>query len=122
MPRLRGEGCDMRGQIGSFLPGTLWIERGDIADFAALERFHYRKGRPATWAGIWVVRYDDSRDRQSIKKTPSPRPSPQYRRGRVVAVAVLSYPCLSSAARDAALGIVGMTGRDKAGFVNGNVR
>ena len=111
----------MRGHIGSFLPGKLWIERGTVADFAALERFHYRKGRPATWAGVWVVRYDDSQNR-SISQTPSPRPSPEYGRARAVAVAVLSYPGLNSAARDAALELEHVPPGERISFVNRNVR
>jgi GNAT superfamily N-acetyltransferase len=96
----------MRGRIDSFLPGKLWIERGAVADFAALERFHYRNGRPATWAGVWVVRYR----------------GPAATDHRPVAVAVLSYPCLNSAARDAALNLAHLPARDKIPFVNQNVR
>ena len=84
-----------------------------------MERFHYRKGRPATWASVWIVNYFDLEQRPFM---PSPRPSPEYRRGRVVAVAVLSYPCLNSAARDAALGLSHLAPRDKIAFVNENVR
>ena len=43
--------------LSSFLPGRFIVEAGVAADYSALERFHYRPRRPATWAGVWVVRY-----------------------------------------------------------------
>lgn len=44
-------------RLESFLPGDLILSRGTPRDYAALERFHYLPGRPATWAGVWTVRY-----------------------------------------------------------------
>ena len=103
----------MRGLlIGSFLPGVLSVGRGTPQDYRGLERFHYRAKSPATWAGVWVVRY-----RERDEGTEARRHD-----GRVVAVAVLSYPTVNSGARDRALEIGGWTPRRKLSFVNEHVR
>ncbi|HYE21032.1 MAG TPA: hypothetical protein VEA69_21475 [Tepidisphaeraceae bacterium] len=88
----------------TYLPGHFELARGTPADYFALERFHYRAGRPATWAGVWVVRHVDGGAR------------------RVVAVGVLSYPCVAGAARDRALGLERIGARERLRFVNANVR
>ena len=114
----------MRGAIDSFLPGRLYVDRGTIQDFRELERFHYRNRRPATWAGIWVVRY------LPLPSGPSGEGWGEGRRNepsshaklRVVAVAVLSYPCLNSSARDDALNLHALARDDKTPFLNANVR
>src|SRR3954464_9386701 len=87
-------------RLESFLPGELVLARGTPRDYAQLERFHYLPGRPATWAGVWVVRYA----------------------GRLAAVAVLSYPTVNSGARDRALGMVGWPVARKLALVNRDVR
>jgi GNAT superfamily N-acetyltransferase len=97
----------------------LWMGRGTIRDFAELERFHYRKGRPATWAGIWVVRYFDRG--RLFPGRPSSQPSPGGT-GRAIAVAVLSYPCLNSAARDDALNLHHLPRDEKTAFLNTHLR
>jgi len=89
----------------TFLPGRFRITRGQRADYLALERFHYRRARPATWAGIWVVRY---------------RPTPSDE--RVVAVGVLSFPCVNCDARDKALGIGHLPRPERLRLVNEQVR
>ena len=91
--------------IPSFLPGELCLRRGMAADYRALERFHYRAKGPATWAGVWVVQYEDGACAS-----------------RTVAVAVLSYPTVNSAARDCALGMACWSPRRKLTFVNQHVR
>jgi GNAT superfamily N-acetyltransferase len=121
-------------RLESFLPGHLVLGRGTPGDYAALERFHYRPGRPATWAGVWVVRYSEesggmdkrtrlpvafARDGDDHGQTSLPMPSEA---GRLVAVAVLSYPTINSAARDAALGMTGWPAARKLARVNRDVR
>jgi len=123
--------------LETFLPGQLLLTRGTVHDYRALERFHYRAKRPATWAGVWVVRYEErpmslwhghpgrcesceSSNNEGLSTT-----AHLARAGRachVVAVAVLSYPTVNSAARDRALGLANVAPRRKLAFVNGNVR
>jgi GNAT superfamily N-acetyltransferase len=86
--------------IPSFLPGALALAPGTPQDYLALARFHYLPGRPATWAGVWAVRYD----------------------ARLIAVAVLSYPTVNSAARDRALRLDDWPAARKLAFVNRHVR
>jgi GNAT superfamily N-acetyltransferase len=71
---------------GEFWRRRLLLQRGTCRDYRALARFHYAPGDPATWTEIWRCLY---RARGS--------------EDRVVAVAVLSYPTLQSAARDLVL-------------------
>jgi hypothetical protein len=91
--------------IPSILPGRLYLDRGAPQDYRALERFHYRPRRPATWAAVWVVRYED--------------PGAEH---RVVGVAVLSYPTVNSTSRDRALHLTTWPARKKLAFVNRHVR
>ena len=125
----------MTTTLETFLPGQLLLARGTVHDYRALERFHYRSKRPATWAGVWVVRYEDRptwhghpRPCESCdipKNEVLPTPAPLTRAGspcHVVAVAVLSYPTVNSAARDRALNLTHVAPRRKLDFVNRNVR
>lgn len=90
-----------------FLPGTLVIERGVPRDYRALERFHYAGKRPATWAGVWVVRYQDDAGRAA----------------RIVAVGVLSYPYPRCLPRERFLGLPPPRAfTDHVPFLNANVR
>jgi hypothetical protein len=66
------------------------IEEGDIADYDALSRFHYRAGRPATIARVW----------RAVARAGGACGA----RGDLIGVVVLSHPGLNNAARDAALG------------------
>jgi GNAT superfamily N-acetyltransferase len=59
-------------ELPAFLPGRLAFARGTPADYRALERFHYCGKRPATWAGIWVVRYQEPLARRITGETPVP--------------------------------------------------
>src|SRR4051794_12321167 len=45
--------------LSAIVPGTFCIERGTSADYAKLAHLHYAPGKPATWAGVWRVRYCD---------------------------------------------------------------
>jgi ribosomal protein S18 acetylase RimI-like enzyme len=76
----------MNHAIADWLPGTLSIERGTRRDYLELERFHYVAKRPAVWAGVWRVLYE---------QPDKPK--------RVVAVGVLTYPVPSCLARERAL-------------------
>jgi len=87
------------------LPGQIVLERGTRADYRALERFHYRRGSPATFADVWVARH--------------------RRSGRcdvLAAAAVLSYPALGVAARAAVMGLAHLDARSRAAAINAGVR
>lgn len=45
--------------LPDFLPGRFALARGRPSDYFALEHFHYLPKRPATYADVWVVRYDE---------------------------------------------------------------
>jgi GNAT superfamily N-acetyltransferase len=122
-------------RLESFLPGDLVVSRGTSRDYAELARFHYLPGRPATWAGVWVVRYVEgdrpggigkrtrlpvgfARDGRDHGQTSLPMPPGS----RLAAVAVLSYPTVNSAARDRALGMVGWPAARKLALANRDVR
>lgn len=75
---------------------------GRRRDYVALERFHYRRGSPATFAAVWTIRH-----------IPWPQP---------IAVAVLSYPTLCLHVRNRVLGLAGMDPADRFRFVNRHVR
>jgi ABC-type ATPase with predicted acetyltransferase domain len=92
--------------LKSFIPGRLILCRGTWRDYLSLERFHYRARRPATVAGVWVVRHI----------------SPRGKTGRTVAAAVLSYPTISCVARDQALGLHVLPSRQRIRFVNAHIR
>ncbi len=85
----------------AILPGT-------SRDYDALSRFHYRAGRPATFAAVYVVRH-----------TP-----PAYTRlpPQLAAVAVLSWPTLSLHVREQILGLSAMPPSDRHRWLNTNLR
>jgi GNAT superfamily N-acetyltransferase len=101
--------------IPTFLPGRFEIGRGEIADYASLERFHYRAGRPATWARICSIHYHPPASRGAEKPNPwsgvstdcnRPRPAApdvnargHFAGAALAAVGVLSYPVPSCLAR-----------------------
>jgi GNAT superfamily N-acetyltransferase len=121
-------------QLNSILPGQLLLTRGTPRDYRALERFHYRPKRPATWAGVWTIHYHEPPTRVGTSGGADilvchratgwgySCPPRSRENARLVAVAVLSYPTVNSIARDRALGIGGWTPRRKLNFVNQNVR
>ncbi len=87
-----------------FLPGSLTLQRGDRADFAALKVHHYRDKSPATFAAIHVARYADRHG------------------ARPVGVVVLSWPTLACADRERALRLDRLSPRDRRSWVNANLR
>jgi len=95
----------MSHALPTFLPGTFDVSRGIPADYRALESFHYLPRRPATWAGVWVVRF-----------TPDPGVS------RLVAVGVLSWPVPTSVAREAFFHLRGRSYRERLQFANRHLR
>jgi ribosomal protein S18 acetylase RimI-like enzyme len=115
--------------VDTFLPGRLTLAPGTPRDYAALERFHYLPARPATWAAVWTVRYTadlvgcalahglEDATRTCAKAHPTQPDAP-----RLVAVAVLSYPTLNSAARDRALGLLALPPKRKLALVNRHIR
>lgn len=90
----------------SLLPGRIWIERGHGRDYALLDRFHYRAARPASFAGVWVVRYQPKSDRAAS----------------VIAAAVLSWPTLACRMREQALSLEKLPPSARHDFVNQHVR
>ena len=91
------------------LPGQIAIERGTIADYRALEHFHYAPGHPATWAGIWRVAF-------------KPKSASQNPKSRIVAVGVLSYPTPANRIRERHLNLTGPRYGSKLAFVNRHLR
>ena len=113
------------------LPGVLVIGRGMAADYRLLEQFHYARGRPATWAGVWRAEYRDRRwaiaEWRSGDGVPTARLNHRAshigsRPSRVVGVAVLSWPTLSCRPRERVLGLRAGTTPGDVDFVNANVR
>ena len=92
----------------TWLPGTLRIARGSIADYATLQRFHYLGGRPATWADVRVARYAPPED-------PSAR-------AQLAAVAVLSWPVPCMRGRETFFGTRGWAYGRRLRWANRNVR
>jgi GNAT superfamily N-acetyltransferase len=114
---------------GDFLPGTLSIERGTPKDYESLSRFHYIAGRPGTWAGVWVARYDEERDKGQGGKgqgeelnVSSFSLQPSAFSSRVVAIAVLSWSPLGCTARTTALNLGCFDKKERASWLNKNVR
>ena len=108
--------------LQTFLPGQLQIALGAPRDYAALERFHYLPARPATWAGVWTVRYAPIVVQASRLPYGRAGETPAPQEDRLVAVAVLSYPTINSAARDRALGLLSLSPKRKLALVNRHVR
>ena len=94
-------------RLPDFLPGCLVLARGGARDYHALAAFHYAAGPPATWAGVWVVRYCD--------------PNALARPPRTVAVGVLSYPVPSCRPRERWFGLAGSRDQNLR-FANASLR
>ncbi|MGD9689338.1 MAG: hypothetical protein AB7Q91_04110 [Phycisphaerales bacterium] len=76
-------------------PGARWtIERGCMADYRALARFHYRAGDPAPGSRVWVCRRAPNGAARADPRAASP--------GEIVGVLVVSRPVLNGPWRDAA--------------------
>ncbi len=132
--------------LPDFLPGRFALSRGRPSDYFALEHFHYLPKRPATYANVWVVRYenDDSLSREapplhgvvrgaalhfgdhdamdSRWRCASRLDTASDTTSRVVAVGVLSFPTLRSTPRERTLGLRDRTARERITFVNAHVR
>lgn len=107
----------MGGDFG-FLGGEVRIERGTVGDYRELERFHYARGRPATWAGIWRVVFGVRSTGFSLRSSEQP----EGWTPNLAAVGVLSWPTLACAIRERHFGIQHWTRQDKIAFVNANLR
>lgn len=92
-----------QANLPRFLPGTLILTPGRARDYRTLQCFHYAAGPPATWAGVWVVRYLEAAQ------------------ARTVAVGVLSWPVPSCRARERWFGLSGSR-NDNLRFANENLR
>src|SRR5688572_20056544 len=102
-------------RLPNFLPGRLVLERGTGRDYRSLAPFHYAAGAPATWAGVWVVRYAGNRFGVSARDGPAEHPV------RTVAIGVLSHPVPSCRPRQRWFGLTGSRG-DNLNFANTNLR
>jgi hypothetical protein len=101
----------MSDLLPDFLPGQLTLDRGSSSDYHALAGFHYVARRPATWAGVWTVRYSHPRAELG-NASPS----------RVVAVGVLSYPVPSCRARERYFERTRFTRNENLIFANQHIR
>ena len=118
-------------RLPDFLPGRLVLERGGARDYQSLAPFHYAAGPPATWAGVWVVRFLKGRVGVSecgcvgvnAARTPTRRDTdtPTQSAERTVAVAVLSYPVPSCRPRERWFGL-SRTRNANLRFANANLR
>lgn len=131
--------------LPDFLPGRFALSRGRSSDYFALEHFHYLPRRPATYADVWVARYDEAHVDVTAMPAQAGAPHAALRFGdhdaretcwrdarrresndddpaRAVAVAVLSFPTIRSSPREYTLGLCDLAPRDRAAFVNAHVR
>ena len=99
-------------ELATFLPGKLALGLGGRAEYDELARFHYVAGRPATMAQVWVVRYEEEGGKVEARTG----------EGRVVAVAVVSYPTPRCRGREQYFSLAGLSYRQKILFANANVR
>lgn len=98
--------------LPDFLPGKFSMLRGRPRDYADFEVFHYRPGRPATWADVWLVRYD----------LPPQNAKSYLDISRNVAIGVLSYPTAVSRGRKKFFAQAGWSYQEQLRFANGNLR
>ncbi len=94
-------------KLPTYLPGRFVIERGTMADYHALSRFHYRPGKPATVAGIWRVRF--------IYRN-------QRNHDQIAAVGVLSWPVPCCRERNIVFKLGGKAYGQKLAFANRRLR
>lgn len=85
----------LRKQLPGFLPGRMLLRLGRPSDYAALERFHYRGRRPATWAGVICIEYVECAGGTPWRGHEVQR----HDLGRIVGVGVLSWPTAVSRPR-----------------------
>ncbi|HEV2293682.1 MAG TPA: GNAT family N-acetyltransferase [Tepidisphaeraceae bacterium] len=137
--------------LPDYLPGRFALARGRPSDYFALEHFHYLPKRPATYADVWVVRYDEpnvpapldrvlsfqakafpgvgvalaEQDALEARWRCDARRDAQQRqedRSRVVAVGVLSFPGFRSLPRERALNLLDCSHRERLRFNNAHLR
>ena len=130
--------------LPDYLPGRFALVRGRPRDYFALEQFHYLPQRPATYADVWVVRFEDETSAHASHALrggdtlrfaqhdalDAHRAVAMRREAnegglcawRVVAVAVLSYPTIRSTPRERTLGLRDAAPRERAAYVNAHVR
>jgi GNAT superfamily N-acetyltransferase len=104
-------GGNMQSITSDSVPGKFILDRGTAGHYDELSRFHYHQSRPATFAGIWSIRY------RGVKSDPD-----IGEQKKLVAVGVLSYPTLASHARDRALDLARLPAEAKHSFINHHVR
>ena len=95
--------------LPDFLPGRLCLRTASAADYNALASFHYRAGRPATWARVLAVTYEPHRPCDPVKP-------------RIVAIGVLSWPTAVSRPRRRAFGLAGIDYAGQIAFANRHIR
>lgn len=108
------------------------IERGDLRDFAALERFHYRGERPGGVTAVWIARTTGRTVEQRHRALWRDAEGDEERgfeneeapAGEIVGALVYGMPDLSCAARNVALGdrYAGLSAREAAVLINWEVR
>lgn len=99
--------------LPTFLPGRFFLAQGNSHDYDELACFHYLARRPATWADVWTIRYEDHPDRSRWA---------DLRQRRLVAVAVLSYPVPSCRPRERFFGREQFSRAQNLAFANANLR
>jgi hypothetical protein len=108
----------------NFIPGRLVLKPGTRADYKSLERFHYIAGPPATWAQIWTIYHQSCIHTSSdLRKSAQicaicGHSGPATR----TPIAIVSYPCLNSHARDRALNLSRLTPNRRQRFINQHIR
>lgn len=106
------------------LPGgrLVLVDPAPAADYRALARFHYRSGRPATFARVVAVRFVEDGDRAGEECDDANAAADCTVAVRTVAVGVLSYPVACCRGRERAFGLRGASYADRLRFANAQVR
>lgn len=118
--------------------GSIAIERGSMDDFHRLAQMHYRKNAPGAVVAVYVARASGdgclasevdvtrrfARMNAHSSASCSSSAVPMSQPVRTLGVLVVSMPVLHGSLRDVATGgrYVGLTPRDRAAFVNREVR
>jgi len=111
--------------LSDLLPGTIAISPGAPRDYRALERFHYLPLRPATWAGVWTARYLPHADPFRVGSSEQSGPAGvgvDRARGRIIAVAVLSFPSAVQRVRHRVFQLDSLSFGQKLRWANANLR
>ncbi len=113
--------------LPTWLPGRLTLDTGTAGDYRELARWHYRAGRPATWAAIVAIRHElnDSasrRGRACFSGRVCPAHVKEDARSLVAAVGVLSWPTACSRPRSKVFHLDGATYGQRIKWANANLR